>query len=183
VIPRGISALGYTIQRPTEDRYLLRQEELQNRLAVLLGGRASEMLVFGVASTGAADDLVKATDIARAIVARYGMTERLGLVAYEEPQETFLTGVRSFPQERRYSEATARDIDCAVREEIERAFAVATRVLTRARRVLEKGAQALLAKETLGEAELAALRDELAASAPGAIAGTPPPARAVSISG
>jgi cell division protease FtsH len=165
VIPRGISALGYTIQRPTEDRYLMRQEELENKLAVLLGGRAAEMLVFGAASTGAADDLVKGTSIARAIVTRYGMSESLGLVAYEEPQETFLAGVRTLPQARLYSEATAREIDCAVREVIERAFSVAMRVLTRGRRVLGKSAQALLAKETLGEEELAAIKLELEAAA------------------
>jgi cell division protease FtsH len=175
VIPRGISALGYTIQRPTEDRYLMRQEELENKLAVLLGGRAAEMLVFGSASTGAADDLVKATDIARAIVARYGMTDKLGLVTYEEPQDTFLPGIRGLPQERRYSEATARDIDCAVREIIEKAFAVATRLLTRGRRVLEKSAQVLLAKETLNEEDLAAIQRDLetAVAEPGGRIATP----------
>jgi cell division protease FtsH len=185
VIPRGISALGYTIQRPIEDRYLMRQEELENKLAILMGGRAAEMLVFGAASTGAADDLVKATDIARAVVARYGMTERLGLVAYEEPQDTFLAGARTLPQERRYSEATARAIDRAVREIIEKAFLVATRLLSRSRRVLEKGARTLLAQETLGEIELAALKAELEAAAtrPQLVEPTPPGPAAASTAG
>ena len=185
VIPRGISALGYTIQRPIEDRYLMRQEELENKLAILMGGRAAEMLVFGAASTGAADDLVKATDIARAVVARYGMTERLGLVAYEEPQDTFLAGARTLPQDRRYSEATARAIERAVREIIEKAFLVATRLLSRSRRVLEKGARTLLAQETLGEIELAALRAELEAAAtrPQLVEPTPPGPAAASTAG
>ena len=90
IIPRGIGSLGYTIQRPTEDRFLMTREELENKMAVLLGGRAAEHIVFGELSTGAADDLVKVTDIARSIVTRYGMTEELGLVAYEKVQRSFL---------------------------------------------------------------------------------------------
>ena len=83
IIPRGVGALGYTIQRPTEDRFLMTREELENKMAVLLGGRAAEQLVFGHLSTGAADDLAKVTDIARGMVTRYGMSEKLGHVAYE----------------------------------------------------------------------------------------------------
>jgi cell division protease FtsH len=90
IIPRGIGALGYTIQRPTEDRYLMTREELENKIAVLLGGRAAEKLVFGRLSTGAADDLAKATDIARDMVTRYGMVEELGYVAYEPQRSAFL---------------------------------------------------------------------------------------------
>jgi cell division protease FtsH len=163
IIPRGISALGYTIQRPIEDRFLMVEDEIRNKLAVLLGGRAAEMLIFGRPSTGAADDLAKATAVARAVVARYGMHGQLGLVAYEEEQHTFLPGISAPLPERRYSEATAREIDCAVRETVQSAFETATQVLVRARPVLERGARQLLATETLGEAELAALKQELLA--------------------
>ena len=90
IIPRGIGALGYTIQRPTEDRYLMSREELENRMAVLLGGRAAETIVFGELSTGAADDLQKVTDIARAMVTRYGMVEKLGQVTFEDQPQSFL---------------------------------------------------------------------------------------------
>ena len=90
IIPRGIGALGYTIQRPTEDRYLMTRDELENKIAVLLGGRAAERLVFGHTSTGAADDLAKATDIARAMVMRYGMDEELGHAAYDRERAPFL---------------------------------------------------------------------------------------------
>jgi cell division protease FtsH len=165
IIPRGISALGYTIQRPTEDRFLMAQDEIQNKMAVLLGGRAAEMLIFGIPSTGAADDLVKATDIARAIVTRYGMHAKLGLVAYEEERHVFLPGAPASTLERRYSEETAREIDCAVREAVQVAFDTATKELTRSRSILERGAELLLAQETLKENDLAVLKEELAALA------------------
>jgi len=161
VIPRGIRALGYTIQRPIEDRYLMAQDELQVKLAVLLGGRAAEMLVFGKPSTGAADDLAKASALARAMVARYGMHAKLGLVAYEDEPQTFLGSPSGAAADRRYSETTAREIDCAVREAVQEAFETAMRVLTTARGVLERGARLLLAKETLGEEDLGALKREL----------------------
>jgi cell division protease FtsH len=101
IIPRGIGALGYTIQRPTEDRFLMTREELQNKMAVLLGGRAAEWIIYGHLSTGAADDLVKVTDIARAIVTRYGMTEKLGHVALEKDRRSFLATDQPYygPQE------------------------------------------------------------------------------------
>jgi cell division protease FtsH len=160
IIPRGIGALGYTIQRPTEDRFLMTREELENKMAVLLGGRAAEMLVFGHLSTGAADDLAKVTDIARSMVMRYGMVETLGNVAYEQERPLFLGGPR-VEASRDYSEETAREIDCAVREIVKRAFEKALAILTARRAVLEKSAAALLQKETLGEEELAQIRSEL----------------------
>ena len=163
VIPRGISALGYTIQRPTEDRFLMGRDELESKMAVLLGGRAAELLIFGMPSTGAADDLSKATEMARAIVTRYGMDEKLGLMAYESERALLLPGAREFNGERRYSEATAREIDCAVREALRAAFDRATAVLTRGRGVLERGARSLLEQESLGEAELGKLKEELEA--------------------
>jgi cell division protease FtsH len=134
MIPRGVGALGYTMQRPTEDRFLLSHSELQNRLAVLLGGRAAGMLVFNEASTGAADDLNKATDIARSMVARFGMHETLGLVTYETPRQTFL-GEDSLAHfaEREFSEETAREIDCAVRELTTAAFEKASALLRKYR--------------------------------------------------
>jgi len=154
IIPRGIGALGYTIQRPTEDRYLMTREELENKMAVLLGGRAAEILVFGEISTGAADDLDKATDIARNMVTRFGMHEELGQMTYEEPRSSFLgeTGLSLTP--RRYSEETAREIDCAVRELTEQAREKATHILTANRDRLEEGARRLLEKETLLAEEL-----------------------------
>ena len=161
VIPRGISALGYTIQRPTEDRFLMSKQEMQSRMAALLGGRAAEMLVFGTPSTGAADDLAKATAMARAVVMRYGMDDKVGLVSYDAERRELLPGVLEPPGERRYSERTSWEIDCAVRELVLAAFGTATSVLTRARGVLDRGARALLERESLGEDELARLKLEL----------------------
>ncbi len=154
IIPRGVGALGYTIQRPTEDRFLMTREELENKMKVLLGGRAAEQIVFGHTSTGAADDLVKVTDIARAMVMRYGMDARLGNVAYEANRSPFLPGAEGVAQERRYSEDTAREIDRAVRESVDQAFEKALELLRRQRSVLEEGARRLLQKETLVEDEL-----------------------------
>ncbi|MGH7052497.1 MAG: ATP-dependent zinc metalloprotease FtsH [Stellaceae bacterium] len=158
IIPRGIGALGYTIQRPTEDRFLMTRQELENKMAVLLGGRASETIVFGELSTGAADDLQKVTEIARSIVTRYGMTSELGMVTYEKENRNFL-GVPSMPitMERSYSEETAREIDATVRSAIERAFRRTVDLLEAQRDTLEKGARLLLERETLDAADLAAL--------------------------
>jgi len=157
IIPRGVAALGYTIQRPTEDRFLMTREELENKMAVLLGGRAAEQIVFGRLSTGAADDLVKVANIARSMVVRYGMVESLGQLAYEEPRNLLL-GENLFPGKREYSEETAREIDVAVRDIVKRAYDKASAILAREKPLLERGAQLLLQKETLAEAELAELR-------------------------
>jgi cell division protease FtsH len=159
IIPRGIGALGYTIQRPTEDRFLMTREELENKMCVLLGGRAAEHLVFNHFSTGAADDLAKVTDIARNMVTRYGMEETLGPVSYETERPSFL-GEGVVPpggRERRYSDETAHEIDRAVQRIVEQAFARTVDLLRRQRAVLERGAALLLQKETLDEAELQAL--------------------------
>ena len=160
IIPRGIGALGYTIQRPIEDRYLMTRDELENKMAVLLGGRAAEKLVFDHLSTGAADDLAKVTDIARSMVMRYGMEEKLGHVAYEAERPLFLGIPDSMRRGREFSEETAREIDRAVREIVDRAFGKAAAILTRSRPVLEQGAQLLLERETLGEEDLARLRPQ-----------------------
>ena len=155
IIPRGVGALGYTIQRPTEDRYLMLQEELETKMAVLLGGRAAEKLVFGKLSTGAADDLSKATEIARSIVTRYGMSESLGEMVYEtEPSGFLVPGSDGMPTKRLFSEQTAREIDCAVRELVDRSVAAATELLQAHRDELQRAAERLLEKETLSGAAL-----------------------------
>jgi cell division protease FtsH len=158
IIPRGVGALGYTIQRPTEDRFLMTTEELANKMAVLLGGRAAEHLVFGEISTGAADDLAKVTNIARSMVTRFGMTPALGQVAYETEQGQFLATPGGALKSREFSEATAREIDTAVKDIVDRAFEKAERILTERRATLERGAQLLLQKETLVEDDLRELQ-------------------------
>ncbi len=159
IIPRGVGALGYTIQRPTEDRFLMTREELENKMAVLLGGRAAEWIVFRHLSTGAADDLAKVTDIARAIVMRYGMTERLGHVALEKDRRSFLGTNQPYygAQERSYSEETASAIDEEVKRIVDETFERTVDLLRERREALERIARKLLEKETLGEMEIAAL--------------------------
>lgn len=154
IIPRGIGALGYTISRPTEDRFLMTREELTNKMAVLLGGRAAEILVFNEISTGATDDLDKATDIARNMVTRFGMHEKLGQMTYDEPRQSFLGENILGTSVRNYSEDTAREIDCAVRELMVEARQRALAILQENRAQLEQGAAALLVKETLQADEI-----------------------------
>ncbi|HEY7609827.1 MAG TPA: ATP-dependent zinc metalloprotease FtsH [Alphaproteobacteria bacterium] len=173
IIPRGIGALGYTIQRPTEDRYIMTRTELENRIAVLLGGRAAEKLVFEHLSTGAADDLAKVTDIARSMVMRFGMDERLGHVSYDTGGPGFLgqpAGQSYF--DRRYSESTAMHIDEAVKRIVDETFLRVLAILGDNRAILETGARTLLQKETLSEADLRVLTKDLKHAAP------PRPARA-----
>jgi cell division protease FtsH len=160
IIPRGIGALGYTIQRPTDDRYLMTRSELENKMAVLLGGRAAESLVFDHLSTGAADDLAKCTDIARSMATQYGMFPELGHVSYEQPEQRFLGNGMLAPR-RGYSETTAREIDGAVRQSVDGAYMRAKDILARNRSLLERGAEQLLANETLDEAQLKALFGEV----------------------
>ncbi|WP_147654050.1 ATP-dependent zinc metalloprotease FtsH [Vulcaniibacterium gelatinicum] len=161
IIPRGIGALGYTIQRPTEDRYLMTREELENKIAVLLGGRAAEKLVFGHLSTGAADDLAKATDIARDMITRYGMDEELGYIAFEPQRPRFLDVPEMARGGCRVSEATQARIDEAIRRIVHRAFDRACAILQRNRQVLERSARTLLERETLEEEALRALVRDL----------------------
>ncbi|HEY2528688.1 MAG TPA: ATP-dependent zinc metalloprotease FtsH [Xanthobacteraceae bacterium] len=155
IIPRGVGALGYTIQRPTEDRFLMTREELENKMAVLLGGRAAELSVFGHLSTGAADDLRRVTDIARSMVTRYGMSERLGGVAYDRDPRAFLgPGLPSPQREESYGEETAAAIDNEVRAIVQAAMDRAVDILQLKRDVLERSAHRLLEKETLDEKDL-----------------------------
>jgi cell division protease FtsH len=154
IIPRGIGALGFTLQRPTEDRYLMTRSELDDKLAVLLAGRAAEQLVFGHLSTGAADDLGKATAIARSMATRYAMVPELGHVAYEDEHSGFLSPLAGAARMGSYSEATANAIDLALRAIVDRAFERARAILAGNRDALELGATRLLEHETLGGAEL-----------------------------
>jgi cell division protease FtsH len=171
IIPRGIGALGYTLQRPTEDRYLMTRTELENRMATLLGGRAAEQLIFDELSTGAADDLTKVTQIARSIVARYGMDTTLGPIVYEQERSAFLSPNGLDVSPRIYSEQTAREIDLAARKLVEAASAKSLKILTERRSALERGARLLLEKETLTDPELKELL-----SAPAQQAGRTAPA-------
>jgi cell division protease FtsH len=161
IIPRGVGALGYTIQRPIEDRYLMTRAELEHKMAALLGGRASELLVFAEISTGAADDLARATDIARAMVLRYGMSEALGNVAYDRERSPFLQPAYPVAQERAYSEGTAEAVDRAVRGLVDQASALAAEILRRNRALLDRTAAALIATETLNEPEIGQLKREI----------------------
>ncbi|WP_222034480.1 ATP-dependent zinc metalloprotease FtsH [Rhizobium leguminosarum] len=161
IIPRGIGALGYTVQRPIEDRFLMTREELENKMAVLLGGRAAEWIVFGHLSTGAADDLVKVADIARAIVTRYGMTDKLGHVALEKDRRSLLEADRLYygPQERDYSDETAARVDEEIRRIVDHVFDETVALLGQRREILDRSARLLLEKETLDERELQVLVD------------------------
>jgi len=151
IIPRGIAALGYTQQQPTEDRYLMARSELLDRLAVLLGGRVAEELVFGEISTGAQNDLQRATDIARSMVTEYGMSDRLGLVTYERArQPMFLT--ESFAPNKTYSEEKAGQIDEEISQVIEKAHHRVQEILSDHRDVLDDLARLVSQKEVvLGE--------------------------------
>ncbi|AUJ65610.1 cell division protein FtsH (plasmid) [Aestuarium zhoushanense] len=161
IIPRGIGALGYTIQRPTEDRFLMTREELEKKIAVLLGGRAAESLIFGHLSTGASDDLAKATDIARSMATRYGMNEELGFVSYEDARRDFLGRERQAPAEASYSQTTAELIDAAVRDTIAAVYGRVLALLEENQDLLVRSAKDLLERETLTEADLEAYRKDL----------------------
>jgi cell division protease FtsH len=173
IIPRGVGALGYTIQRPTEDRFLMTRAELENRMAVLLGGRAAEGVVFHEISTGATDDLVRATDLARAMVMRYGMSEALGNVAYDRERSPYLQTGIPLPQIRDYSEATAQAVDAAVRVLVNRALERATGILERNRALLDRTAEELLKTETLNQSQLEVLKREITVPAEPGLSAAP----------
>tara|TARA_B100001540_G_scaffold317602_1_gene351523 strand:+ start:1601 stop:3487 length:1887 start_codon:yes stop_codon:yes gene_type:complete len=163
IIPRGVGALGYTIQRPSEDRYLMSKKDLQNRIAVLLAGRAAEQLIFSEVTTGAADDLVKATDIARAMVTQYGMSDEIGMLSIESQKSQFLdqsiddSGLRFGPD-------MAQRVSAAVNQLLNEAFQLATDILSLNQSVLEETAQQLLAEETLDDHVLATIKQKISVS-------------------
>ncbi len=149
IIPRSVGALGFTMQRPTEDRFLITLPELKDRMVVLLAGRAAEEIVFGEISTGASDDLAKVTDVARECVARYGMSETIGNVVLEERTQRFLGDGRGEFARREFSESTARELDLAVRTLVAEAYDRAKAILTERRADLDAGAALLLERESL----------------------------------
>jgi cell division protease FtsH len=157
IIPRGVGALGYTMQRPTEDRFLLTISELKNRIAVLMGGRAAERLIFdGDVSTGAADDLQRATEIAIEMVTKYGMDANVGQRTYAPKPQAFMPAMQDAVVSA--AEATGREIDLAVRQLIEAGDDCAREVLQRRRKELEEGVQLLIEQETLTAEQFAPLR-------------------------
>ena len=161
IIPRGIGALGYTLQPPTEDRFLMTRTDLEHKIAVLLGGRAAEKLVFGELSTGAADDLARATDIARDMITRFGMDEGLGYIAFEAQRPRFLDTPELAHGGCRVAESTQARIDQAIRDIVMGVFERAYRILDINRAVLERCARELLARETLDESDIRQLTQGL----------------------
>jgi cell division protease FtsH len=153
IIPRGIGALGYTQQRPTEDRYLMTRPELLDRLAVLLGGRVAEELVFGEISTGAQNDLQRATDIARSMVAEYGMSDLLGPVTYDRPRQPMFLP-ESYSPTKTYSETRATQIDEEISSLMEKAEGRVRNILSERRKVLDDLARLLSQKEMVQGEEL-----------------------------
>jgi cell division protease FtsH len=162
IIPRGIGALGYTQQRPTEDRYLMTRSELLDRLAVLLGGRVAEELVFGEISTGAQNDLQRATDIARSMVAEFGMSDLLGPVTYERPRQAMFLP-ESYSAGKAYSETRATQIDEEISSLMEKAQERVRNILTERRKVLDDLAHLLSQKEMVQGEELRTMLSESAA--------------------
>lgn len=163
IVARGIGSLGYTIQRPSEDRYLMTQDELQRKICVLLGGRAAEKLTFGHTSTGAADDLAKATQIAREMVMRYGMDEELGCVSHDSHRTLpyAITDNLYTSPPNPVSEATQQKLDAAIAALMASNLQRATKILTTNRALLDRCVQELLKAETLDAAALKALTVDL----------------------
>jgi cell division protease FtsH len=165
IIPRGVAALGYTEQEPTEDRYLMTRAELLDRLDVLLGGRVAEEIIFGDVSTGAADDLRRATDMARHMVAQYSMSEALGLATFEAPRQAFLETGGSAARD--YSEATAQAIDAEVASILSAAHTRVRKTLTGHRGAVEALAKLLIDTEVVGAEQLRTLLEPSVAAVDG----------------
>ena len=165
IIPRTIGALGYTLTRPTEDRFVITRSELENRMVMLLAGRAAEQIRFDEWSTGAADDLERATDIARQIVTRFGMHESVGLAVLERDRGGYLGEDRITFSPRDHSEATAREVDLAVRGLLGAAYDRAVGLLRDNHADLQVGARMLLERETITPADFAPLKPNEVAAA------------------
>ena len=160
IIPRGIAALGYTLQLPTEDRFLMTKTELENKIAVLLGGRNAEELIFGEASTGAQNDLVRATDIAKSMVKSYGMSEKLGAITLDRERQPLMMQIQAPQEKGDYSEETAREIDCEVRRIIDEQYERVKRLLVERKAALLEGAKKLLEQEVISGSDLKAIMDK-----------------------
>src|SRR5256885_2116542 len=160
IIPRGIAALGYTLQLPTEDRFLMTKTELENKIAVLLGGRIAEELIFGEASTGAQNDLVKATDIAKSMVKSYGMSDKLGTITLDRERQPMMMQIQAPQEKGDYSEETAREIDCEVRRIIDEQYERVKRLLAERKAALLEGAKRLLDQEVISGGDLKAIMDK-----------------------
>jgi cell division protease FtsH len=158
IVPRGVAALGYTLQVPTEDRFLMAKSELLNKIAVALGGRAAEELKFKDVSTGAHNDLARATDIARSMVKEYGMSAALGHIYFEKERQRQYLDV-SLPQAKEYSEETAQVIDHEIKAIIDSQYKVAKGILTKHRKVLDEGAALVLKEENIQGDQLKNLLD------------------------
>jgi len=156
IVPRGFGALGYTLQLPEEEHFIVGEDEIRGRLAILLAGRSSEELIFGKVSTGASDDIQKVTELAERFVTIYGMSEKLGPIAFDKPQQQFLEGSGYF--RRSLSPKVTEIIDQEVKALVEEAHQIALKILTLNRAVLEETAQKLLQEEVL---EAQALRKQL----------------------
>ena len=160
IVPRGVAALGYTLNVPTEERFLMRKSELLDKIAMSLGGRAAEEIVFGDVSTGAHNDLSKATEIARTMVTQYGMDDALGQVYLEAGGRSPYLNTPVFPEEKKYSDETSRDIDKAVRRILDEQYTRARDIINKRRQALEEGAQLLLKKEKIEGKELKVILDK-----------------------
>ncbi|MEB3123749.1 MAG: ATP-dependent zinc metalloprotease FtsH [Snowella sp.] len=147
IVPRGLGALGYTLQLPEEDRFLMLEDEIRGRIVTLLGGRAAEELMFGKVSTGAGDDIQKVTELAERFVTLYGMSDRLGPIAFEKNQSQFLDAIAS--PRRSVSPKVAEEIDQEIRELVEGAHQIALLILDKNKGLLEAIAKVLLDQESL----------------------------------
>lgn len=154
IVPRGMAALGYTLQMPTEDRFLMDESELRDQIATLLGGRSAEEIVFGSITTGASNDLQRATDLAERMVTTYGMSKVLGPLAYEKGQQNNFLGDGMINPRRAVSDDTAKAIDEEVKEIVEQGHRNALAILHQNRDLMEEIASVILEKEVIEGDEL-----------------------------